>query len=360
MLKESKSPHRGEAHHYPKLILANLCILAYWTETSYVAKCMMDRNISLVNEELGEITFSMLSRCVLGDHFKFSIDHMNDMYQMLPVYRDIKMDISSDVYSTTSISWRNAINPQGADVSAVAHFFRQRILEVQRLNFTSYDGSPECFKSRHAASAHLTTAVTPVVYLPNVLELLPGMFDRISGEVNGFFLHPYTNIWPISIRQAPRNDGDASDDSDETQSSPEEEHKDAPIIHQWGADWENCSIGGMAITRVAWPDGKLGVAVLRVKSKTENVVQSGGTHYHRLSGKEYVCTKDVWTEACLSSGKWWVRPGSSVSDLDVMSYDVIAYFPALLSGGKLPAGVIREVREQHGRSPIFQGFPDAR
>ena len=35
---------------------------------------------------------------------------------------------------------------------------------------------------------------------------------------------------------------------------------------------------------------------------------------------------------------------------------VIAYFPVLLSGGKLPAAAIREVRDQHQRSPLFHGY----
>ena len=358
MLKHSKSPHRGESHHYPKLILANLCILAYWTNTNYIGMRMMDSNISVVNEELGEMTFSMLARCVLGDHHKFSVDHMNDMYQLLPVYRDLRNDVSSDVHSTSSISWRNTIDPEGNDVAAVAHFFRQRIAEVLRLNFTSYDGSPGCYKSRQASASHLTSDVTPLVYLPDVLDHFPGLFEDITRDVNGFFLHPYTNIWPHD-NAVPNNvnAGNYSDanDSDDTQSLNEQEQKEQPVIHQWGADWEKCSVGCMAISRVVWPDGKKGVAVHKVRTVAENVMVSGGVHYHRFSGKEYVCTKDVWDEACLSTGKWWVRAGSSVADSDVMSYDVIAYFPGLLSGGKLPAAAIREARDQHQRSPLFHG-----
>ena len=354
MLKHCKSPHRGESHHYPKLILANLCILAYWTDTNYIGKRMMDDNISVVNEELGEMTFSMLARCVLGDHHKFSIDHMNDMYQLLPVFRDVKHDISSDVHSTSSISWRNQINPEGNDVAAVAHFFRQRIAAVLRMNFTSYDGSPDCYKSRQASASHLTSQVTPTVYLPDVLDHIPGMFADIDSDVNGFFLHPYTNIWPYA-HAVPNNVGIDQNDSEDTQSADEEEEKVQPVIHQWGADWDGCSVGCMAISTVVWPDGKKGVAVHKVRTIAENVVLSGGVNYHRFSGKEYLCTKDVWDEACVSTGKWWVRVGSSVADSDVMSYDVIAYFPALLSGGKLPAAAVREVRQQHQRSPLFHG-----
>lgn len=314
---------------------------------------MMDQNISVVNEELGEMTFSMLSRCVLGDHYKFSIDHMNDMYQLLPVYRDLRNEIAADAFSTTSISWRHTVDPEGNDVAAVAHFFRQRIAEVQRLNFTSYDGSPECYKSRQASALHLTAVVTPMVYLPDVLDHFPGLFSDIARDVNGYFLHPFTNIWPVA--DAPVNDANQSDDSDATQSPVEEEHKHGPVIRQWGADWQDCSIGAMAISRVVWPDGKKGVAVHKVRTMTENVSVSEGVYYHRFSGKEYVCTKDVWNEACVSSGKWWVRAGSSVADSDVMSYDVVAYFPGLMPGGKLPGGAIEEVRQQHQRSPLFHG-----
>ena len=67
MLRQMKIKGKGTAHNYPKMILTQLLILEYWRKTGYYACDMMAANTSIVNEELGEATFSLLSRAVLGD-----------------------------------------------------------------------------------------------------------------------------------------------------------------------------------------------------------------------------------------------------------------------------------------------------
>jgi hypothetical protein len=351
MLKRSKIAHRGTSHPYPKMILANLCILAHWKQVDFIGYKMLDTNVAIFNEELGEMTFSMLARSVLGDHTDTNIDHVNDLYALLPVCKSVKDDILDDVSSTTSISWRHKIDPQGSEVNAVAHFFQQKISQLNRLRFTTYDGSPACYKSRTAAVACLTSAVTPTVYLPDVLDLLPAMFDEISESVHGSFLGPFTNIWPpppaVHAHEGSEEETDYSS-AGEVPAVPV-----GGVIVQWGADWDGCAVGKFSVSRVVWQGGQFGITVHKIRRIEEKDIHNDGNVYHSFQGKEYSCTKDAWNINCVGTGKWYVRPGSSVANDTVLSYDVIAYFSALAPGGKLPSDVSVDIRQQHQREPVF-------
>ena len=350
MLKHSKIAHRGTSHPYPKMILANLCILAHWKSTDFVGFRMLSSNISLFNEELGEMTFSLLARCVLGDTARTQIEHLNNLYKLLPIYRLIKDDIIGDVANSTSISWRHKVDPSGDEVNAVAHFFQQKISQLNRVHFTTYDGSPGCYKSRNAAAAHLVRDVTPTVYLPDVMQLVPAMFDSITASVHGNFLGEFSQLWPP--RQGAENDPDASDHTD--YQTEDDDHQEGGVV-QWGADWDGCVVGEMAASRVVWQSGQTGICVHKVRYIDEDVIHSEGNIYHSFQGKEYKCTKDQWNISCIVSGCWYVLPGSSVADDTVHSYDVIVYFSKLLPGGKLPASAVASIRRENERAPLFSG-----
>jgi hypothetical protein len=333
------------------MILANLCILAHWKHVDFIGYKMLDTNVAIFNEELGEMTFSMLARCVLGDHTQSNIDHVNDLYALLPVCKSVKDDILDDVSSTTSISWRHKIDPHGSEVNAVAHFFQQKISQLNRLRFMTYDGSPACYKSRTAAAACLTSDVTPTVYLPDVLDLLPAIFDEITESVHGSFLGPFTNIWPPPA--AIQADGGSEEETDYSSAGEVPAVPNGGVIVQWGADWDGCAVGKFSVSRVVWQGGQFGITVHKVTRIEEKEIYSDGNVYHSFQGKEYSCTKDAWNVSCVGTGKWYVRPGSSVANDTVLSYDVIAYFSALAPGGKLPLAVCLEIRQQHLRESVF-------
>jgi hypothetical protein len=92
MMRQMKIPRRGKAHDYPKMILAQLLILEYWKSINHVTVDLMKHNMSLVNEELGEISFGMLAQSVLGDSLRSDLEHMQKMFALLPIYRDVKRD----------------------------------------------------------------------------------------------------------------------------------------------------------------------------------------------------------------------------------------------------------------------------
>ena len=360
MLRNAKSVHWGTAHNYPKLILANLLILAHWTKTNYVAKQMMEKNISCVNEELGEMSFSILSRSVLGDHHKADIVHMNDMYSLLPMYRHIDQDINSDVNSSTSLSWRHKIDPDGPEVRAVTLFFRQKIDEASWQHFKTYDGSLASFKSRVDAAAHLTQSVSPLVWMEYVLMDVPAVFKQVQVDVTGYWLYKFTNIWTVGRENdtvlqetLSHRNSDSDDESDEhTLAGSTDSAIDESV--QWGADWDDCKVGCFALSRAVWHDDALrrdlnGVCLYKVKRINAEVELDESTDhvYHSFMGREYRCSKRQtdYRQVVYQDAKWWT-PAGIVPNQKVMSYDVIAYFPRLGPLGVLPPEVLDILKEQ--------------
>ena len=57
----------GSSHNYPRIILSYLLFLEHWRANDLVPYRIMKHHMHMFNEELGEISLSMLSRCVLGD-----------------------------------------------------------------------------------------------------------------------------------------------------------------------------------------------------------------------------------------------------------------------------------------------------
>lgn len=72
MLRSVVTRNRGQPHNYPKMQMANLMVMEYWRQIDHVSRKMAEDNMALFNEELGEITFSILSlmapwpECVSG------------------------------------------------------------------------------------------------------------------------------------------------------------------------------------------------------------------------------------------------------------------------------------------------------
>ena len=69
MLKNVKFAGYGTPHDYPKMMLCHILIMSYWLSSELPVWNVMENNMCVFNEELGETYYSVLSRCVLGDNY---------------------------------------------------------------------------------------------------------------------------------------------------------------------------------------------------------------------------------------------------------------------------------------------------
>lgn len=201
MLHNIKQPGSRGSHNYPKIQLVHLLILQYWKENKSSVFEMMKHNTGIFNEELGETTFSILSRCVLGDTILDNFDHMSKMYSLLPILRDLKDDVLHDIGVTTSITWRHTIPEACDEVVSTGLFFKRTITQIVRGTYKVYGGDSSQFKK---TSLSMVRSDTPNVYMQkNQLESYVGaLYDKIKSDIHTYFIARHHSPWSWS-----NNDG---------------------------------------------------------------------------------------------------------------------------------------------------------
>ncbi len=360
MLRNVKVRGTKKAHDYPKIELTNLLILEYLRSIGHVAWKMISNNVSFVNEELGEMTFSVLSRCVLGDTLKSQFQHLSKMYTLLPIYRDIKNDIADDNGIARTISWRSVVDSEGEEVSAVAFFFKQLIRRMtSTVSIQTYDGTKQCYKNAISAATNMSSEVTSRVYDPNVLKCLPDVLEQIKKDIHGSsILSEFTHIWPGINEDDDTDSLNTSMNSLNSFTADDDAIDDTSNISDYVNSWERCTIGHYAVTRSEWPssngEAKTGICVYKIKSIDEEVEVYGEDIYHSFQGLDLSCSKPKYLRECATSGTWSsIRSDNNYSTCTVMSYHVIIFFEKLNLNGKLPRSVIHELDIAHRTNKLF-------
>ena len=183
MLRNAKTNNRGKAHNYPQLILSYLLILAYQRKHNLYPYQMLIRNQTVYNEDLGEITFSVLSRCVLGDNNKSNFDHLNQMYTLLPYVKQVVNSISDDTGVPNTLNWRKTIPISGTEVTHTGDYFKKLIQLVVAGQFRSYDGSEAGYGSLCKSREHMVPSTSNLVYMTDItndVEILLASVKKLS------------------------------------------------------------------------------------------------------------------------------------------------------------------------------------
>lgn len=210
MLRHVKIPGKSKPHDYPKMLIAHLLILEYWKKTKHSSYRMMQNNVGIFNEEGEELSFAILGRCVLGDTRKDDFHHMNKIYSLLPLFRDLKSDIAEDNGSQAQLSRRHELNPQGEEVINSSMFFKSLIRHVLKGTWKSYDGTTASFKNSVSGSSHSAVASPNPVFIDKaaVRVHVEEALVRIGEDVKGRFLSNHADIWPSAVEDLEVEDGD--------------------------------------------------------------------------------------------------------------------------------------------------------
>jgi hypothetical protein len=81
---------------YSRSIMMQLLNMLYQRHQNLPSWQMFMMSTAVFNEEVGEHSFSILSRIVLGDTIKCSFTHMNRLYALVNAYRANIEDMTSD------------------------------------------------------------------------------------------------------------------------------------------------------------------------------------------------------------------------------------------------------------------------
>ena len=347
MLRHMKIKGRGTAHNYPKMQLTQLLILEYWRNIGYYAGDMMGENMSVINEELGEATFSLLGRAVLGDSCRSDFQYMRGVYKLLPIYREVKDDLFAQQGKKDTINWHHRIKKDEAVVSTRV-FFSRLILGVKGNWYKSYNGHPDCYMSHERAQENLNSDYVGLVYQPeHVRNTLRDVLDNIKRSLRTSFLSQHQDVWPMDGMYMSGSDND--DDSDDT------DEKDVDGDQEWGAPWHQCQPGWYAVSRSEFVlSRKLGIALYLIVSVDDDK-QEDGEEYHSFQGRQLTCSIDNCDRTCIREGVWTMhRPIGKVQTDKVFDWEVIAYFPAMNDNDTIPCEICTII-EKHGEKERLFG-----
>ena len=218
MLRNAKTNNRGKAHNYPQLILSYLLILAYQRKHNLYPYQMLIRNQTIYNEDLGEITFSVLSRCVLGDNNKSNFDHLNQMYTLLPYVKQVVNSISDDTGVPNTLNWRKTIPISGTEVTHTGDYFKKLIQLVVAGQFRSYDGSEAGYGSLVKSREHMVPSTSNLVYMTDITNDVEILLASVKKSTTLFYMYEFRSVWPEANQQP----GDLSD-AENSDSAPQGE-----------------------------------------------------------------------------------------------------------------------------------------
>ena len=352
MLRRFKTIDGGTSHNYPKMQLAQMLVIDYWRRTQYVGYEMMIDNLSIYNEERGEMLYSILSRCVLGDNNRSDFEHMDSMFKLLSEYTCMKDDVINDTEtSTSSMNHRHTISENDDNLLSVRHFFRRTIRQITKGEYMSYDGSKTCYKSAHYASQSLTSDYQDSVYMADISSLVDKYANDVKTTLSSGILRPHKDIWTEidSDVQPPPNIIDASISSISDHVDMDSDDSDE---YQWGVDFKECVVGQFAICRDRWDNGD-GINVVKITQINQpKVFDESGRLWDNFDGRTRVCTVDERTVDCLR-GKWNHNPHHSIIT-NKASYEVLAYTETLSPDMTIPPVVVDRIMEIMERSAIFR------
>lgn len=348
MLRRVKLPFRGTAHDYPKMILAQLLILQYWISIDHVTVDLMKHNMSHFNEEMGEISFSMLAQSVLGDSLRSDLEHMQKMFALLPIYRDVKRDLQLDAKKKNSISGRYQIKESNEDVLLVGSFFRRTIRNIVENKHSSYDGSPASYKNVASAAENTSDEVLPEVFDPAVCDLLPELLVKLEKGVNGTFLQKHPDLWPEAEQKNESELDSSMADLNVSMNSYQSRSSDGVPVY--GAPWEGCQPGMMALATCDFAGSGLGIAVYRIVEVNPDQFVDGEL-VRSFLGNQLRCNKSNVDQACLRRGRW-ERVGSN--NEEVMDWEIACFFAELTDARKLRSEQVAVVEELMLSKSVFQ------
>jgi hypothetical protein len=191
--------HQSRGGAYTQSIIMQLLIVLHQKAHNLPQWRILKTSLSTFNEEAGEITFSQLARCVVGDTQQRKLDHINQIYKLLHIYGELEEEHLADTHPNKKAeSSRRKIPKDCETVDAVAQFMKTKFREMKQKKFLMYDGKESSYKSRLSATRNMIAYKTkvpfwvadPVAFLRfNITKSCTKFFDTDwAGE--------YATIWP--------------------------------------------------------------------------------------------------------------------------------------------------------------------
>jgi hypothetical protein len=227
---------------YTRCLILQLNLLLHHKKQNSGVWQMLKANPAAFNEEVGEMSFSILARCTLGDTQKHRFKHISDIYSMIHVYRqlneDIHQDLAAPLQEKKFTTGKFMVRDDSTEVETMVVFFQSMIRNITAGCFRVYDGTKAGYASKTGALDHMVEEVNPsrVLSCSSIRRNITMVQKKVATEIGGFWLDPYVEQWPEAkqeilpesgdeeVAYASAGDSDGEDVQNEFFEDGEEEH----------------------------------------------------------------------------------------------------------------------------------------
>ena len=123
---------------YEGALILQLCLLCYYRSTNHPIWQMMKHNLSMFNEEAGELCFSVLARCTVKDTMKYSFSHLSDKFALIRPMSDMHVEFGLESSATVKGGQHVNINHASVEVSRLADMFLNMVGEIKAGTYKPY------------------------------------------------------------------------------------------------------------------------------------------------------------------------------------------------------------------------------
>jgi hypothetical protein len=189
---------RGKSHMYIHSMIMQLLILLHQRSKDTCAWKMLMGSLSTFNEEAGELSFSMLARCILGDTQKRKFAHLNKIYQQIHFYGSLEKELGADGAGfNKNGNWRKKLDPEGDLVIAVTAHMNSVIRQIRMRCFHVYSGKPRTWRDMGPARDTLVKVSNPIpLWVADMGAELDRQLQKCQDKFSTFWVEPYKNMWP--------------------------------------------------------------------------------------------------------------------------------------------------------------------
>ena len=128
---------------YMRSIMMQLLNLMHQKQHNLPSWQMFSKSTAVFNEEVGETSFSILSRLVLGDTTKCSFEHIDLMYGLIHTYRANNADMTGDQLRKTRPNKRYRLDKKQETAEAILAFMQHTIRAIKANTYRIYPGKPD-------------------------------------------------------------------------------------------------------------------------------------------------------------------------------------------------------------------------
>jgi hypothetical protein len=191
----------NQTSEYNKGVMASLCILEWMKANKHPVWQMLVDDPTMLLEEVGEISFSVLARCLTSSSVRKDCDRVSKMYmlthtqletaQKLRLDHEDKDDFLQNLHGET-------VKQDNATVAAVTAYFQLVMRQLKSKCFKTYpQGHKQKIKNAEAGaniSVDLTTA--PRVWLESKVAGIKPIHQNTKDNMTKFWATNHKELWP--------------------------------------------------------------------------------------------------------------------------------------------------------------------